>query len=422
MQTTVQRQAEERVALDTVLARGRMRGTVAMLGPAFVAAVAYVDPGNFSTNVSAGAEFGYRLMWVVVLANLMAMPVQYCSAKIGIVTGKSLPELCADRYRPPVRWGLWAQAELIAMATDLAEFVGAALGLHLLFTVPLLPAGLITALVALAVLGLQSYGYRPFERAIAALLLIIMGGLGYELAGISHHSTDAVGGLVPNLPSGDGVFLAVGIIGATVMPHVVYLHSALTRSRVHCRNDIERRRALRFERWDVIIALGLAGLVNLAMMLIAGTLFHNAEYSIRTIDDAHTGLTQLVGGSAALAFAVALLASGISSASVGTLAGQEVMAGFVRLRVPLVLRRLITMVPALTVVAAGVNVTDALNASQVALALGIPFPLIPLCALSRDQSVMGPFANSRILRWIMVAITAVIIVLNALLLYNQLLG
>jgi manganese transport protein len=410
------------VPIDSLLARGRVRGTLAMLGPAFIAAIAYVDPGNFSTNVSAGAELGYRLVWVVLLANLMAMPVQFLSAKVGIVTGRSLPELCRTRYRGPVRWLLWVQAELVAMATDLAEFVGAALGLNLLFGVPMLPAGLITAVVALVVLGLQVRGYRPFERAVAGLLLIVMGGFAYELLRIAPSPSAAATGLLPTLP-GDGVFLAVGIIGATVMPHVVYLHSALTSRRVHVTNDTERRQALRFGRWDVIIALGLAGVINLIMLMVAAKLFHtDANAGISTLQDAHAGLAHLAGGAAALVFAVALLASGISSSSVGTFAGQVVMAGFVELRIPIIVRRIVTMVPSLAVLAVGLNTTDVLNISQVALSFGIPFALIPLVAITRDRRVMGAFTNPRWFTAIMVGIVTVITTLNVVLLLRQFTG
>ena len=411
------------VPVDQVLAKGRVRGTVAMLGPAFIAAIAYVDPGNFATNISAGAEFGYGLVWVVVLANLMAMPVQFLSAKIGVVTGQTLPEACRDRYRAPVRWALWLQAEVVAMATDLAEFVGAALGLYLLFGVPMLPAGLITAVVAFVVLGLQARGYRAFERAIAAMLLLIIGGFTFELFVIGPEPDQALAGLAPSLPGSGSAYLAVGIIGATVMPHVVYLHSALTSRRVACADDADRRRVLRFERWDVVIALGLAGIINLSMLMVAAKLFHGTgNTDVGGIEEAHAGLATLAGGGAALVFAVALLASGISSSSVGTFAGQVVMAGFLDLRIPLMLRRLITMLPALAVLALGVNPTDALNFSQVMLSFGIPFALVPLLLVTRDRAVMGGFANARWLTRLMAAITAVIIGLNGYLLYDQFFG
>ncbi|MFC0540714.1 Nramp family divalent metal transporter [Kutzneria chonburiensis] len=406
--------------IASVTARGRIRGTLAMLGPAFVAAVAYVDPGNYSTNITAGAEFGYHLVWVVLLANLMAMPVQFLSAKVGIVTGRSLPELCAGRYSLPVRWVLWSQAEAVAMATDLAEFLGAALGLNLLFGVPMLPAGAITGVVAFIVLGLQARGHRPFERAVAAMLLIVACGFAYELLCVGPSPASTVTGLLPVLPSGGAVFVAVGIIGATVMPHVIYVHSGLTSRRVDADGPEQRRQALRSVRWDVVIALGLAGIINLTMLTVAAKLFDGTgNAGVVTIADAHGRLGQVAGGGATLAFSVALLASGVSSSSVGTLAGQIVMAGFVRMRVRLVVRRTVTMLPSLLVLAAGLNTTDVLNVSQVALSFGIPFALIPLIAISRDPRVMGAFANRRWVTATMVGIAVTIISLNAALLTLQ---
>lgn len=414
------RSAEPDVApLTPVLRRGRVRRAIAMLGPAFVAAMAYVDPGNFATNISAGSQYGYALVWVVVLANLMAMPVQYCSAKIGIVTGRSLPEVCATRYGKPVRWLLWAQAELVAMATDLAEFLGAAIGLNLLFGLPMMAAGLVTAVAAFVVLGLQSRGYRPFERAIVALLLLVMGGFAYQLLDIGPSVSDAAGGLLPSLPGTDAVFLTVGIIGATVMPHVVYLHSALTSNRLRPADDSERRRALRFERWDVRIALGLAGVINLTMLVVAAKLFHGSGTAVDSIELAHSEFGRLAGGGAALAFAVALLASGVASSSVGTYAGQVVMAGFIRVRIPILVRRLATMLPSLAVLWIGWNTTDVLNLSQVCLSFGIPFALIPLIAICRDRRVMGTFVNPRWLTAVMVGIAALIIGLNGVLIVSQ---
>ena len=410
------------VDLRAVLSRGRLSGALALLGPAFVAAIAYVDPGNFSTNLSAGSQFGYRLVWVVVLANLMAMPVQLLSAKVGIVTGRSLPEVCRDRYRAPVRWGLWVQAELVAMATDLAEFVGAALGLHLLFGVPPLPAGIVTAVAAVAILGLQQRGHRGFERAIGFLLLVVLGGFAYQL---THAGIDraAVSGLVPGFDSSDEAFLAVAILGATMMPHVVYLHSSLTSRRVRCADDVERRTVLRFERVDVVLALGIAGVVNVTMLLVAARLFHTqGGASVGTLVEAHRGLVTALGGGAGLAFAAALLASGISSSSVGTCAGQVVMEGFVRRGVPLLVRRLVTMTPALVVLAVGVDTTQVLNLSQVVLSFGIPFALVPLVLVTRDRGVMGVFASPRWLTAVMVMITAIVVCLNGFLVWHQVLG
>jgi manganese transport protein len=404
--------------LHTVLERGRVRATLTMLGPAFVASVAYVDPGNFATNIQGGARFGYLLLWVVLMANLMAMLIQYLSAKLGIVTDRNLPELCRDHYPRPVAWGLWLQAEAMAMATDIAEFIGAALGLNLLFGVPLLPAGLITGAIAFALLELQRHGFRRFELAITGFLGLIMLGFLYETLKIGPSASGAAAGLVPHLDGTASLYLAVGIIGATVMPHAIYLHSALTKDRTPVRNEDDRRRVLSFTRTDVIVALGLAGLVNMAMLCVAAQLFHGTPgYShVDTIQAAHAGFSNLVGGTAALAFAVALFASGISSSSVGTYAGQVVMAGFVNLRLSLFLRRGLTMIPALIVLAVGVSPTSALVLSQVVLSFGIPFALVPLVLLTRRRDVMGEHVNRRATTVVAVAIAALISALNVFLL------
>jgi manganese transport protein len=383
--------------VERVLAKGRRRATLIMLGPAFVASVAYVDPGNFATNISAGAKFGYLLVWVIIAANLMAMLIQYLSAKLGIVTGLDLPENFREHYPRPVSWGMWVQAELISMSTDIAEFLGAALGLNLLFDVPLLPAGFITGVVALAILGLQRHGYRRFELAITALLGLIFLGFLYQALKIGPSAPGTIHGLVPHLAGNESLYLAVGIIGATVMPHAIYLHSALTNRRVPPRNDAERKRVLRFERVDVFIALGIAGLVNLTMLIVAAKLFHGHGLTgVDTIQGAHKGFSDLVGGGAALAFAVSLLASGVSSSSVGTYAGQVVMAGFINLRISLLVRRVVTMAPALIILAIGVSPTSALVLSQVVLSFGIPFALIPLVMLTCRRDVMGVHVNSRL--------------------------
>jgi manganese transport protein len=401
---------------EVLRSRGRILGAVALLGPAFVAAVAYVDPGNFATNFVAGARFGYALAWVVVVANIMAMLVQYLSAKAGVATGRDLPELCREHYRPAVTAGLWVQAELVAMATDLAEFVGAAIGLNLLFGVPRLLAGLATAALAFAVLALQQRGYRPFELAVAALLGIVFLGFGYDLMAAGPQPRAMAAGLVPGL-DGNALLLATGIVGATVMPHVIYLHSALTKSRVSCRDAAERRNLLRFQRIDVLTALGAAGLINLAMLFVAAAVFHHdGRPGADSIEAAHAGLGQLVGGSAALAFAVALLASGLSSSTVGTYAGQVVMAGFIRRRIPLYARRAVTMLPALLVLGLGLPATGSLVISQVVLSFGIPFALVPLVALTRRRDVMGSLVNRPLTTALGSAVTAVVIILNASLL------
>jgi manganese transport protein len=406
--------------LDRLLAKGRLRATLSMLGPAFVAAIAYVDPGNFATNIQGGAKFGYLLLWVVLLANLMAMLIQYLSAKLGIVTERNLPELVHDRLPRAATWGMWIQAEIMAMSTDVAEFLGAALGLNLLFGVPLLPAGVLTGVIAFAILELQRHGFRRFELAITALLGIIFLGFLYETLRIGPSAHETLRGLVPHLGGTNSLYLAVGIVGATVMPHAIYLHSALTRGRMPVRNDTERRRVLRFERFDVIVALGLAGLVNLAMLALAAKLFHTPQLSdLTSIVQAHAQLGRLVGGGAALAFAVALLASGVSSSSVGTYAGQVVMAGFIDRRIPIVLRRGLTMLPAIVVLALGVNPTDALVLSQVVLSFGIPFALVPLVMLTSRRDVMGDHVNGPMTRVVAWSCAALIVALNIFLILQQ---
>jgi manganese transport protein len=393
-----------------------MRGVVALLGPAFVAAVAYIDPGNFATNFSA-ATFGYALAWVIVVANLMAMLVQYLSAKIGVATGRDLPELCRDHLPRAVSRGLWAQAELIAMATDLAEFVGAAVGLNLLFHVPLRAAAPMTAVVAFGILALEQRGYRRFELAIGGLLGIVFLGFAYDLAAVGVQPRGIAAGLVPHFAGHSSLVLAAGIVGATVMPHVVYLHSALTKSRVPCRDAAERRELLRFQRLDVLIALGAAGLINLSMLFVAVSLAsRTGRAQVDTIEAAHAGLGRLVGGGAALMFAVALLASGLSSSSVGTYAGQVVMQGFIGRRIPLFIRRAVTMLPAVVVLELGLPPTGSLVISQVVLSFGIPFALVPLVALTRRADVMGPLVNHRITTAATMCIVVMIITLNAYLL------
>jgi manganese transport protein len=385
----------------TIAARTRpvvakRRPTLALLGPAFVAAVAYIDPGNFATNITAGAQFGYTLVWVIVLANAMAMLVQYLSAKLGVATGRDLPELCRKHLPRRVSTGLWVQAELVAMATDLAEFVGAAIGLNLLFGVPLPVAGVITAVVSFGILALEQRGYRRFELAIAALFAVVFLGFAYDLVWVGADAGEVAKGLVPSFSGSGSVLLAVGIIGATVMPHVIYLHSALTKVRSRVETESSRRETLRAQRVDVVVALGTASLINVAMLVVAASLLHRTGLGgADPIVLAHTQLDRLVGGGAALAFAVALLASGLSSSSVGTYAGQVVMRGFLRRGMPLFARRGVTMLPALLVLALGLPATDSLVISQVVLSFGIPFALVPLLMLTRRADVMGSFVNRR---------------------------
>jgi len=423
---TTQRELADRAVgaqLALLRSRGRLRGVVALLGPAFVAAIAYVDPGNFATNFSAGAAFGYSLAWVIVAANLMAMLVQYLSAKVGVATAKDLPQLCREQLPRWASRSLWAQAELVAMATDVAEFVGAAIGLNLLFRTPLLIAGFITAIVAFGILALDQRGYRRFELAIIGLLGIVLLGFAYDLIAVQPSAAGIASGLVPRLGSSASLLLAVGIVGATVMPHVVYLHSALTKSRVSCADDGERRQLLRFQRLDVLVALGTAGVVNLAMLFVAAALFGHSGRSGRAaavaagpIEAAHADLGRLVGGGAALAFAVALLASGLSSSSVGTYAGQVVMRGFIGRSMPLFVRRGLTMLPALIVLGLGLPPTTSLVISQVVLSFGIPFALVPLVALTRRADVMGPLVNRKLTTFAAAGTATLIICLNLYLL------
>jgi manganese transport protein len=414
---------EEQSELQAIRARGGLRGVAPMLGPAFVAAVAYVDPGNFATNISGGAQFGYLLLWVILAANLMAMLIQALSAKVGTATGKNLAELCRERFPRPVSFGLWIQAELIAMATDLAEFIGAAIALNLLFGIPLLPAGLITAVVAFAILALQTRGHRRFELVIAGMLGVILLGFLYDTLRIGFDAGEAAKGFVPGFEGTDSILLATGILGATVMPHVIYLHSALTQRRISARDADERRRIVRFGRLDVLIALGLAGVVNMSMLVVAASLFHsNGLTGIDTIEGAHAAFGDLAGSPAALAFALALLASGFASSSVGTYAGQVVMQGFIGRTIPLALRRAITMAPALVVLGLGADPTDSLVLSQVVLSFGIPFALVPLVLLTRNRDVMGPLVNRRATTMVAGVVALMIVALNCFLLIDTFFG
>jgi manganese transport protein len=389
-----------------------------LLGPAFVAAIAYVDPGNFATNSSAGASLGYRLLWVVVAANGLAMLVQVLTAKLGLATGRDLASLCRETLPRPVTWGLWLQAEGVAIATDLAEIIGGAVGLQLLFGVPLPVGGLLTAAVAFLLLSAQSRGHRPFERVIGGLLLIIALGLGYTLAGAGLDPAALGSGLVVSLDGGNALLLAVGILGATVMPHAVYVHSALTPGRYGDaldagRSAAGRGRLLRAQRVDVVLAMGLAGLVNAAMLVVAAQLFADTGAGGRpTLQDVHAGLAEHSGRGAGLAFAVALLASGLAASSVGTHAGQVVMAGFLRRTLPVTLRRALTVAPALVLLAAGADPTTALVWSQVALSFGLPFALVPLLWLTGRRSVMGAWVNRPATTAAGAAVTTLVLGLN----------
>ncbi|MGX1758122.1 Nramp family divalent metal transporter [Streptomyces lydicus] len=396
----------------------------AFYGPAFVAAVAYVDPGNFATNFQAGAKFGYLLVWVLVVANAVAMFIQYLSSKIGLATGTDLSTLCRRSLPRPVSRMLWVQAELVVIATDLAEFVGAAIGLNLLFGVRLFPAGVATAVISFAVLALQRRGYRPFEVAITFLLSLIGFGFLYQLFALGGQSAAGIAaGMLPRLAGTESLTLAVGIIGATVMPHVIYLHSAITAQRPSPRTPRAKKVALRSLRIDCVSGLGLAGLINLAMFCVAVALFHRrgGDYS-GSLQAAHHSLGQTVSGMAALAFAVALLASGLSSSGVGTYAGQVVMQGFLRRRIPLLLRRGVTMAPALIALAAGFSPDSVLVISQVVLSFGIPFALVPLVMFTRSRELMGDYVNRPLTTGIGAVLAFVLSGLNLYLLGQILLG
>jgi manganese transport protein len=397
-----------------------------LLGPAFVASVAYVDPGNFATNFSGGASFGYTLLWVIVAANLMAMLIQSLTAKLGLATGQDLASLCRERMPRPVTWGLWLQAEAVAMATDLAEIVGGAVALNLLFGVPLPIGGVITAVVAFGLLATQSRGHRPFERVVAGLLLVIGLGFGYTLVGAGIDVDGAAAGLVPSFAGPESLLLATGILGATVMPHVIYVHSALTPGRygdavTAGRTAGGRRRLLQAQRIDVLLAMGAAGLINAAMLVVAAQLFTGSGMPA-SLEAVHAGLGNQLGSGAAVAFAVALLAAGFASSSVGTHAGQVVMAGFLRRSVPVLARRLVTLAPALAVLVLGGDPTTALVWSQVVLCFGIPFALVPLLWLTSRRDVMAGWVNRHGTTAAGVVVAALIIGLNVHLLIELTLG
>ena len=398
--------------------RRGLRAVTPFLGPAFIASVAYVDPGNFATNMAGGAQFGYALGWVVLTANLMAMLVQSLSAKLGIATGLSLPEVCRERLPRGVVIFLWLQAEVVAMATDLAEFTGAALGLNLVFGLSIWVSALLAALATFAVLAMEAGGFRRVEAAITALVGVVVLAFILELA-VARPPAGAVAGGVfaPKLPGG-AALLAVSIVGATVMPHVIYLHSALTRDRVSGTDERERQKIFRFQAIDVLAAMGLAGVINLAMLATAAAVFFTRGQTSAGQDLGRVvvGLDSYVGAHAGLVFGVALLVSGVASSCVGTMSGQVVMEGFLRRRIPVFLRRAVTMLPALVVLALGFSPTRALVLSQVFLSFGIPFALIPLVAFTSMRSVMGALTNRRFTTLAAIAVTAVIVTLNVYLL------
>jgi manganese transport protein len=403
--------------VDEALHRTRFR-ILPFLGPAFIACVAYIDPGNFATNIAGGSKFGYQLVWVIVAANLLAMLIQTLSAKLGIATGRNLPEVARERLGQRATILLWLQAEAIAMATDLAEFLGAAIGFHLLFGWGLFPSAVLTGIAAFAILGLQRFGFRPLEAVIAVLVGVI--GVCYlaeltfahpDYGAVLHHA------VVPQFGSGEAVLLSVGILGATVMPHVIYLHSALTQDRLVPETDEDARTLLRYTRIDVIIAMSIAGLINVSMLVMAAsTFFQKGLLDVDSLEGAHKTLEPILGGASSALFALALLASGLSSSAVGTLSGQVVMQGFIRRQIPLMVRRLVTMLPAFVVIAIGIDPSRTLVISQVVLSFGIPFALVPLVYFTARRDIMGSLVNRRITTAAASAIAAVIIALNIFLL------
>src|SRR6266571_1672465 len=390
------------------------------LGPAFIACVAYIDPGNFATNIQGGAEFGYMLVWVIIASNLMAMLIQALSAKLGIATGMNLAEVCREQFPRPVVWAMWGITEIVAMATDLAEFLGAALGFNLLFHLPLLLAGILTGVTTFVILALQRYGFRPLEAVIAALVGVI--ALCYLIETILDRPDWGQIGLhavTPQFSGTESVLLAVGILGATVMPHVIFLHSSLTQHRIVARDDQQQRRLFRYELMDVFITMGIAGLINLSMLIMAAsTFFTHGMTNIASIEDAYRTLEPLLGSAASIIFGISLLASGLSSSTVGTMAGQVIMQGYLHFKIPLWVRRLVTMIPALIIIAINLDPTRTLIMSQVVLSFGIPFALIPLVLFTRRRDLMGTLVNHRITTIIASIVAGLIVALNLYLLYQ----
>jgi manganese transport protein len=410
------------VASAQALIRGQRPGIASYLafgGPAVIASIAYMDPGNFATNIQAGAKYGYSLLLVVLLANLIAMLFQALSAKLGIVTGRNLAEMCRDQFPKPIVWVMWGVSEVAAMATDLAEFLGGAVGLSLLFNMPLFYGMVVTAIVTYGILMVESRGFRPVELIIGSFVAIIALCYLIEIFIAQVDWAAAVLGTVtPKITDAGALLLSVGIIGATVMPHAVYLHSGLTQGRIPARDDQEKRVVVRISNWEVLVALAAAGLVNMAMVMMASSAFHAGHSDVAEIESAYHTLTPLLGISAAGVFLLSLIASGISSSVVGTMAGQMIMQGFVGFRIPVWLRRVITMVPAFVVVGYGVNATMALVVSQVILSIALPLPMIALVMFTRRRDIMGVFANKPLTNVIAVIGTAIVLALNIFLILD----
>ncbi len=404
--------------------KNRLARILPFIGPAFIASIAYMDPGNYATNISAGAQFGYLLLWVVFASNFMAMLIQSLSAKLGIATGMNLAEICRQEFPRPVVWGMWVLMEGMAMATDLAEFLGAAIGLNLLFHIPLFPAALITAVATFAILSLERRGFRHLEAVITVFVGVI--ALCYVIETFLDNpdwSQIAFHSVVPQFAGPESVLLAAGILGATVMPHVIFLHSALTQGRVVTREPQQLKRLYRFQLVDVVFAMGTAGFVNAAMLIMAASTFYRAGLShVASIEDAYITLVPLLGAAASTVFAVSLLASGLSSSTVGTMAGQVIMQGFLHRKISLWLRRLVTILPTLIVIGLGLDPTRTLVISQVILSFALPFAIIPLVLFTRRRDLMGVLTNHRVTTVVTSIIAALIIALNMFLLYELVFG
>ena len=409
-----------RKVLSGTSKKGLFARLLPFLGPAFIASVAYVDPGNFATNIQAGAQFGYELLWVIVASNLSAMLLQSLSAKLGIASGHNLAEHCRMHYPKPVVWIMWSLMELVAMATDLAEFLGAALGFYLLFGIPLWVAGLLTAVVTFLILGLERYGFRPIEAVISVLVAVV--AVSYVIETILDRPDWGLvvyHAAVPYFSGRQSVLLATGILGATVMPHAIFLHSSLTQDRILAKNPKQQQRLFHFEIIDVGIAMGLASLINAAMLIMAAsTFFYHGLTTVGTIEEAHRTLEPLLGRAASWVFAISLLASGLSSSAVGTMAGQVIMQGFLHRYIPPWIRRLVTMVPSLIVISLGLDPTHTLVLSQVVLSFGLPFAIIPLIQFTHRRDIMGVLVNKRITTIIASIVAVLIIFLNIYLLYQ----
>ncbi|MFZ0371145.1 MAG: Nramp family divalent metal transporter [Halobacillus sp.] len=406
--------------------KGEARGVrrfLPFLGPAFIAAVAYIDPGNYATNIAAGSKYGYTLLWVILASNLMAVLIQMMSAKLGIATGKNLPEVCRDRFSKKTSFFLWVQAELVVMATDLAEFIGAALGLYLIFNIPMVTAALIAAIGSFAILELQRRGVRPLEAIITGMIFVVVIAFGIQVFYAQPEAGPMLAGMfTPRFEGVDSILLSAGMLGATVMPHAIYLHSALTQKRIVGKNEDERKRIFRFEIIDVVIAMLIAGAINASMLIVAAALFNKNGLNVEDLDVAFHQFDQLLGPTAAILFGVGLLSAGLSSSSVGTMSGDIIMQGYIRRRIPIYLRRFITMAPPLTIILMGINPTKALVMSQVVLSFGIAFALVPLILFTSNKKLMRSLVNKKLTTFIAWIIAALIIILNVFLLYQTLFG